>query len=529
MSVSRQALLDYIGNIESGGNYNAIYGNAGSSQDLSQMSLNEVLRLQKEHGSNTGSSAIGKYQIIQNTLRGLMRENGIPASEKFTPELQEFLGAKLLEGRGYKEFAGGTLSPENFQNNLAKEWAAVPTTSGRSHYAGDKMGNKAGVTSFQFSDALQGALPGERVTAPGSEGFPTTHQAPGFEGPAGSVQDVVAARMQQMMQPQPLTTAQALERGLTRFANAFSNTNTPLPHAPPPAMTPYQQLTAEANLHTLELNRRERQRESQQQARQNAYRESQAKQADLAGDFEKASYLRAGMGREEEELLPASMQAPPELHKAGDQFYTWEGGRNGGLVPAPGFPEQVVDPNELTATQKARANIEHQIMGRWNQESGGVREALTRWDSVREFNPKTMEGAEDLTLAIAFNKMLSPNSSVMGGEVTTTQEAGDKLVALPLWMRTALKEGQMLTTKQRENILGRMDKLARSRYESLADIRSRYEEQFGVYGIEPRIYLGDASPYGERTLYPDEAVTPSPTPGTELGGGFTISSQSGGF
>jgi hypothetical protein len=42
----------------------------------------------------------------------------------------------LLERRGLKDYESGKIGKEEFLNNLAKEWAGLPTTSGRSYYEG---------------------------------------------------------------------------------------------------------------------------------------------------------------------------------------------------------------------------------------------------------------------------------------------------------------------------------------------------------------------------------------------------------
>jgi muramidase (phage lysozyme) len=156
---SPKGLLDFVAQHESGGNYNAIYGNAGATEDLSQYTLNEVLRKSAEHGKRTGSSAIGRYQFLTKTLKGLKDELDLTGNEPFTPELQDRLGYELLRRRGYDKFAAGEIDAATFGSNLANEWAALPKPDGRSAYHGDSMGNRA-LTSW---DAVQGALGGTPI------------------------------------------------------------------------------------------------------------------------------------------------------------------------------------------------------------------------------------------------------------------------------------------------------------------------------------------------------------------------------
>ena len=79
---------------------------------------------------------MGAYQIISPTLKGLINTLGLDTNTKFTPELQDNLALYLLEERGVDEYFD---DPEKFnlttfQNNLAKEWASLPTSDKKSAY-----------------------------------------------------------------------------------------------------------------------------------------------------------------------------------------------------------------------------------------------------------------------------------------------------------------------------------------------------------------------------------------------------------
>lgn len=89
--------------------------------------------------------AIGRYQIIPNTLRDLMRRGRLPRSARFSPAMQDDLADILLRDAGYSRFARGELSRVEFMNNLARIWAGLPTSSGRSAYHG-YAGNAASIT-----------------------------------------------------------------------------------------------------------------------------------------------------------------------------------------------------------------------------------------------------------------------------------------------------------------------------------------------------------------------------------------------
>jgi hypothetical protein len=147
-------LLDFIAGPESGGRYDIAYG--GTTAPLEDLTLAELYDWQRKHAQRTGSSAVGKYQFLESTLAGLAEEAGIdPATTKLTPDLQDQFAVQLLRRRGLNDYLAGRISREQFAANLAKEWAGLPAGEhGRSHYAGDKMGNAAGVNWQDFIGQL---------------------------------------------------------------------------------------------------------------------------------------------------------------------------------------------------------------------------------------------------------------------------------------------------------------------------------------------------------------------------------------
>ncbi len=93
--------------------------------------------------------AIGRYQVIPATLRRLVAVLDIAPSERFSPELQDLMADQLLQEAGLDAFLTGELPRRSFQNNLAKIWAGLPTSNGKSHYHG-YAGNKATLTRAEF-------------------------------------------------------------------------------------------------------------------------------------------------------------------------------------------------------------------------------------------------------------------------------------------------------------------------------------------------------------------------------------------
>lgn len=141
-------LLTTIANVESKNNYNAYFGNAGNTSILfTDMTVGEVLAWQKQFvEQGNASSAVGRYQFIDSTLRGLVRELNIDESTTFDAVLQDRLAVALLERRGIQDYVNNRISREMFAHNLSKEWAALPKAIGdnpeQSYYSGDGL-NKA--------------------------------------------------------------------------------------------------------------------------------------------------------------------------------------------------------------------------------------------------------------------------------------------------------------------------------------------------------------------------------------------------
>lgn len=164
MAADAKSILDFVARPESGGNYNAILGNAKNQTiKLTDMTLTEVTAFQRDMVTKQGkeSGAVGKYQIIGPTLQGLIKKMNLdPATTKFTPELQDRMAMQLLEETGYKDWKGGIIDDAQFANRIAKVWAGVPVVSGAkagsSYYAGVGS-NKAGVSSAAFLNAIKSA------------------------------------------------------------------------------------------------------------------------------------------------------------------------------------------------------------------------------------------------------------------------------------------------------------------------------------------------------------------------------------
>lgn len=157
---SYTSLLDVVAKAESKGNYNAYFGNASnSSVDFTKMSIAEVMQWQSDFvKQGNASSAVGKYQIIDTTLAGLIRQLGLDASQLFDKQTQDRLAIALLERRGAENYINNEITREEFAANLAKEWAGLPKIIGenpdKSYYASDGL-NKSRVSISEVMKAIE--------------------------------------------------------------------------------------------------------------------------------------------------------------------------------------------------------------------------------------------------------------------------------------------------------------------------------------------------------------------------------------
>lgn len=139
-------LLDLIGFAEGtdrkrGYNETLAYGAfTGGDVDLVTMTLEEIDALQTrmlKHPQNRfNSSALGRYQIVRTTLRAIRKTLKLPPTTLLDAEMQDRCACYLLGLRGIDKYLAGRLSEDTLINNLAHEWASLPTTAGKAAYAG---------------------------------------------------------------------------------------------------------------------------------------------------------------------------------------------------------------------------------------------------------------------------------------------------------------------------------------------------------------------------------------------------------
>lgn len=157
-------LLTLIGQHESKGDYDAVWGGIRKAdfprKPLTDMTIGEVLAWQDSIDKKYSSEAAGKYQILEDTLRGCFADFGLKMSDLFDAAAQDKLALGLLRRRGLTRYLEGRISAEAFGQNISHEWASFPcmtrdklgrVAAGQSYYAGDGL-NKSGV---KISDVLK--------------------------------------------------------------------------------------------------------------------------------------------------------------------------------------------------------------------------------------------------------------------------------------------------------------------------------------------------------------------------------------
>lgn len=138
-------LLHLIASVESKDNYNAYFGHAdNTSINFTAMPIAEVMKWQSEYvRQGSPSSAVGRYQIMNTTLAGLVNELHLDTNQLFDQATQDKMAIALIERRGAEAYVNKELSREEFAANLAKEWAALPKVIGdnpaMSYYASDGL------------------------------------------------------------------------------------------------------------------------------------------------------------------------------------------------------------------------------------------------------------------------------------------------------------------------------------------------------------------------------------------------------
>ncbi len=124
------------------------------SKPVSEMTMEELYDFQTDlinatkgtvPGTNLGTSAVGKYQVIRKSLFGSGTADkpaknswadklNLKADTVYTPELQEKIAMLALKEAGYESFIRGDKTEKAFHDRIANIWASVAKASGKDTY-----------------------------------------------------------------------------------------------------------------------------------------------------------------------------------------------------------------------------------------------------------------------------------------------------------------------------------------------------------------------------------------------------------
>ena len=136
-----------IRNAESNGDYSAMWSGAlagfpRAGEDITKMTINQVHDLQTDYlnyqasqgrPSSERSAAMGAYQMLM--VKDVAKAMGLdPATTKFDRATQDLMANYYLNIAGYQDYAKGIMSPEEFNDKLAVQFASLKKTSGVGEY-----------------------------------------------------------------------------------------------------------------------------------------------------------------------------------------------------------------------------------------------------------------------------------------------------------------------------------------------------------------------------------------------------------
>ncbi|MGI9504584.1 MAG: peptidoglycan-binding protein [Geminicoccaceae bacterium] len=135
---------------------------------LCMMTVQDILDWQDSIDPEYQSEAAGAYQIMEDTLRGLVDNGQVDRNALFDERTQDRAALVLLDRRGWASCEAGIISPDYFCDRLAREWASLPVQRrqkgafrtverGQSYYTGDAL-NTARADPDELLDAVNAAL-----------------------------------------------------------------------------------------------------------------------------------------------------------------------------------------------------------------------------------------------------------------------------------------------------------------------------------------------------------------------------------
>ena len=135
------------------------------TKNVSDSTIADLKQLQAHPRDSNGQLfAIGRYQIIPNTLKGIQKTLNISDSSKFSKEIQDKMGYGLMRGRtNLKNYLDGKVedNKENRQKaslDMSKIWASIGVpypVNGKSTNESYYPNDKASIKTELIQDKLQ--------------------------------------------------------------------------------------------------------------------------------------------------------------------------------------------------------------------------------------------------------------------------------------------------------------------------------------------------------------------------------------
>ena len=162
-------LLDLLGRAEGAG-YDTIVGFVRKEdyppRPITTMTVDELLAWQDSIDAKYNSEASGRYQVMEDTLRGLKTNGVVSGSDIFNPATQDKIAIALLKIRGLNRFLDGIITPEQFGDNLSYEWASLPVMIGPRAGQGRYSGQGGKITIQEVLDVLKRVKDYKTTTTP---------------------------------------------------------------------------------------------------------------------------------------------------------------------------------------------------------------------------------------------------------------------------------------------------------------------------------------------------------------------------
>lgn len=151
-------LLDLIGRAEGAG-YDTIVGFVRRSdypaRPITSLTVDELLAWQDSIDTKYDSEASGRYQVMEDTLRGLKSRGVVSGSDVFGPATQDKIAIALLKIRGLNRFLDGSITAEQFGDSISYEWASLPIITGPNAGRGRYSGQGGKIRPQEVLEALK--------------------------------------------------------------------------------------------------------------------------------------------------------------------------------------------------------------------------------------------------------------------------------------------------------------------------------------------------------------------------------------